>query len=53
MRAEPTTASPWPPATGWDQSLGLHSVRASDDEVVAEYARDGERRAGSTGVKHG
>src|SRR4029453_16019277 len=37
MDDQPTVPLPWPPMAGWDSVLGLRIVRASRDEVVAEY----------------
>jgi 1,4-dihydroxy-2-naphthoyl-CoA hydrolase len=43
---------PWPPAAGWDQTMGLRIVRASRDEVVAEYEVDA-RHHQPYGIVHG
>jgi len=43
---------PWPPPTGWDHVLGLRIVRASRDEVVAEYDVD-VRHHQPYGIVHG
>jgi 1,4-dihydroxy-2-naphthoyl-CoA hydrolase len=43
---------PWPPAAGWDQTMGLRIVRASRDEVVAEYDVDA-RHHQPYGIVHG
>ena len=43
---------PWPPTTGWDHVLGLRIVRASRDEVVAEYDVD-VRHHQPYGIVHG
>jgi uncharacterized protein (TIGR00369 family) len=43
---------PWPPVTGWDRTMGLRIVRASRDEVVAEYDVDA-RHHQPYGIVHG
>jgi len=43
---------PWPPLAGWDEMLGLRIVRASRDEVVAEYEIDPRHHQGY-GIAHG
>ena len=51
MPDEPSRLS-WPPTTGWDHVLGLRIVRASRDEVVAEYDVD-VRHHQPYGIVHG
>jgi len=43
---------PWPEMPGWDQVMGLRIVRASRDEVVAEYTVD-QRHHQPYGIVHG
>src|SRR5215831_4813952 len=43
---------PWPPMDGWDQVMGLHIVKASRDEVVAEYVVE-PRHHQPYGIVHG
>ena len=51
--ADETPASlPWPPIGGWDEVVGLRIVRASRDEVVAEYEID-PRHHQPYGIVHG
>jgi uncharacterized protein (TIGR00369 family) len=47
-----TPQLPWPPVTGWDRTMGLRIVRASRDEVVAEYDVDA-RHHQPYGIVHG
>lgn len=43
---------PWQPVQGWDGAMGLRIVRASRDEVVAEYAVEA-RHHQPYGIVHG
>jgi 1,4-dihydroxy-2-naphthoyl-CoA hydrolase len=52
MPEDSTPPLPWPPTTGWDQTMGLRIVRASRDEVVAEYEVD-VRHHQPYGIVHG
>jgi len=52
MTEDRTPPLPWPPPSGWDQTLGLRIVRASRDEVVAEYDVDA-RHHQPYGIVHG
>jgi uncharacterized protein (TIGR00369 family) len=52
MPDDSTPQLPWPPVTGWDRTMGLRIVRASRDEVVAEYDVDA-RHHQPYGIVHG
>src|SRR5262245_33016525 len=52
MPEDSTRPPPWLPATGWDHVMGLRIVRASRDEVVAEYDVDA-RHHQAYGIVHG
>jgi uncharacterized protein (TIGR00369 family) len=52
MPDDSTPELPWPPVTGWDRTMGLRIVRASRDEVVAEYEVDA-RHHQPYGIVHG
>jgi 1,4-dihydroxy-2-naphthoyl-CoA hydrolase len=52
MDDQPTVPLPWPPMAGWDAVLGLRIVRASRDEVVAEY-EVAPRHRQPYGIVHG
>jgi 1,4-dihydroxy-2-naphthoyl-CoA hydrolase len=52
MDDQPTAPLPWSPLNGWDQVLGLRIVRASRDEVVAEYDVE-PRHHQPYGIVHG
>lgn len=52
MPDDSTQPLPWPPMAGWDQTMGLRIVRASRDEVVAEYVVDA-RHHQPYGIVHG
>ena len=47
---EPT--QPWPPMDGWDQAMGLRIVKASRDEVIAQYVVE-PRHHQPYGIVHG
>jgi uncharacterized protein (TIGR00369 family) len=52
MPDDPERSAPWPPMEGWDSAMGLRIVRASRDEVVAEYAVE-PRHHQPYGIVHG
>ena len=52
MPDDSTPQLPRPPVTGWDRTMGLRIVRASRDEVVAEYDVDA-RHHQPYGIVHG
>jgi 1,4-dihydroxy-2-naphthoyl-CoA hydrolase len=52
MPDDPGRNVPWPPMEGWDSAMGLRIVRASRDEVVAEYVV-GQRHHQAYGIVHG
>ena len=52
MADDTAPSMPWPSLGGWDERLGLRIVRASRDEVLAEYVVD-ERHHQPYGIAHG
>jgi len=52
MPDDPGRSVPWPPMEGWDSAMGLRIVRASRDEVVAEYVVE-PRHHQPYGIVHG
>jgi 1,4-dihydroxy-2-naphthoyl-CoA hydrolase len=52
MDDQPIAPLPWSPLDGWDRVLGLRIVRASRDEVVAEYEVE-PRHHQPYGIVHG
>src|SRR4029077_116073 len=52
MPDDPERTVPWPPMEGWDSAMGLRIVRASRDEVVAEYVVE-RRHHQPYGIVHG
>jgi uncharacterized protein (TIGR00369 family) len=52
MADDTSAPPPWQPLDGWDRVLGLRILRASGDEVVAEYEVD-ERHHQAYGIVHG
>jgi uncharacterized protein (TIGR00369 family) len=52
MADDTASSLAWQPMAGWDGVLGLRIVRASRDEVVAEYDVDARHHQGY-GIVHG